>query len=150
VQQPHVPLLIAGGGERVTLRQVAQYADVSNFAPHPAAGSAYTSDDVRRKYDALRRHCDDMGRPYESILRTYLHFPVILAETPAAVQAKLAMVPSDAREPSLLAATPSEAIAHYRDLAAAGVQYFIAATWGHDAETLRLLGQQVRPEIMTG
>jgi alkanesulfonate monooxygenase SsuD/methylene tetrahydromethanopterin reductase-like flavin-dependent oxidoreductase (luciferase family) len=46
VQQPHVPILIAGGGERVTLRQVAQYADVSNFASLAQAGSAFHLEDV--------------------------------------------------------------------------------------------------------
>ncbi len=150
VQQPHVPLLIAGGGERVTLRQVAQYADVSNFGAHAWAGSAFTLDDVRRKYEVLRRHCDAVGRPYESILRTYTDMPVLLAKTHAAVQVKLNALPEGMRahfQTSLLAATPDEAIAHYRELAAAGVQYFIVALRGHDVETLRLLGQQVLPHV---
>jgi alkanesulfonate monooxygenase SsuD/methylene tetrahydromethanopterin reductase-like flavin-dependent oxidoreductase (luciferase family) len=150
MQQPHVPLMIAGGGERVTLRQVAQYGDVANFGAHAWAGSAFTMDDVRRKYEALRRHCDAVGRPYESILRTYLDIPVVLAKTRAAVQAKLDAIPAGVRthfQTSLLAATPDEAIAHFRDLAAAGVQYFVVALWGHDAETVRLLGQEVLPRV---
>jgi alkanesulfonate monooxygenase SsuD/methylene tetrahydromethanopterin reductase-like flavin-dependent oxidoreductase (luciferase family) len=153
VQRPHVPLLIAGGGERVTLRQVAQFADVSNFGAHAWAGSAFTPDDVRRKYGALCRHCEALGRPYESILRTYLDFPIILAETPDAVQAKVAAMPQEAQtfyQSSLLATTPGTAVIHYRALAASGVQYFIAATWEHDAETLRLLAQRVMPEVIGG
>jgi alkanesulfonate monooxygenase SsuD/methylene tetrahydromethanopterin reductase-like flavin-dependent oxidoreductase (luciferase family) len=150
MQRPHVPLMICGGGERVTLRQVAQYGDVSNFAAHAWAGGAFTLDDVRRKYDALRRHCDAAGRPYESILRTYLDIPVVLAKTHSAVQAKLDAIPMGVRthfQSSTLAATPDEAISHFRDLATAGVQYFVVALYGHDTETVRLLGQEVLPRL---
>jgi alkanesulfonate monooxygenase SsuD/methylene tetrahydromethanopterin reductase-like flavin-dependent oxidoreductase (luciferase family) len=63
LQQPHVPLIIAGGGERVTLRQVAQHADASNFAASTLAGSAFTLEDVQRKYAVLRQHCAEIGRP---------------------------------------------------------------------------------------
>jgi alkanesulfonate monooxygenase SsuD/methylene tetrahydromethanopterin reductase-like flavin-dependent oxidoreductase (luciferase family) len=152
LQRPHVPLMICGGGERVTLRQVAQYGDVSNFAAHAWAGSAFTLDDVRRKYETLRRHCDAAGRPYESILRTYLDIPVVLAKTHTALQTKLDAIPAGVRthfQSSTLAATPDEAISHFRDLADAGVQYFVVALYGHDTETVRLLGQEVLPR-MTG
>jgi alkanesulfonate monooxygenase SsuD/methylene tetrahydromethanopterin reductase-like flavin-dependent oxidoreductase (luciferase family) len=70
-QEPRVPILVAGGGEKVTLRQVAQYADASNFGAGDTIGSAWTLDDVRRKYVALRGHCEAVGRPYDSVLRTY-------------------------------------------------------------------------------
>src|SRR5262249_33173194 len=53
VQVPHVPLLLAGGGERVTLRQVAAHADACNFGPSDATGAAWGLPEVRRKLAAL-------------------------------------------------------------------------------------------------
>ena len=70
VQQPHVPIIVAGGGERTTLRFVAQYADASNLGAASWAGGAFTPEDVRRKFDVLRAHCAEAGRPYEAVLRT--------------------------------------------------------------------------------
>jgi len=150
VQRPYVPLMICGGGEKVTLRQVAQYGDVANFGSHAWFGNALTEEDIRRKYEALRRHCETFGRPYESILRTWLDIPVVLGKTRSAVQAKLDAVPAGIRthfQSSTLAATPDEAIAHFRELASAGVQYFVVALYGHDVETVRLLGEKVLPHV---
>ena len=150
VQQPHVPLLIAGGGEKVTLRQVARYGDASNFSPHAQAGSAFRAADVRRKLEALRRHCRSFGRPYESILRTQVAVPVVLAETPSALAAKLAAIPERVRRgyaSSTLAGLPDDAVAYYQGLAKAGLTYFIAGIYGNDIETVRLLAEQVAPAL---
>ena len=63
-QPIHRPkVLIGGGGERKTLRLVAQYGDACNLF-----GS--TPEDVRHKLDVLRRHCDDLGRDYDAIRKT--------------------------------------------------------------------------------
>ncbi len=63
INRPKV--LIGGSGERKTLRLVAQYGDACNlFASSP--------DDVAHKLDVLRRHCDDVGRDYDSISKTIL------------------------------------------------------------------------------
>jgi F420-dependent oxidoreductase-like protein len=62
VQQPHIPLLIAGIGERVTLKLVAQYADACNVLGDPAT--------VAHKFDVLKQHCEAVGRDYSSIRRT--------------------------------------------------------------------------------
>src|ERR1700728_162640 len=65
LQAPRPPILIGGGGEKKTLRLVAQYADACNlFASSP--------DVVRHKLDVLRGHCDDLGRDYDSIQKTIL------------------------------------------------------------------------------
>ena len=62
VQQPHIPLLIGGGGEQVTLKLVAQYADACNVF-----GDLET---IKRKFAVLKAHCEAVGRDYESIHRT--------------------------------------------------------------------------------
>lgn len=146
-QRPHVPLLIAGGGERVTLRQVAQYADVCNFGAGAWTGGAASLDDVRRKLEALRRHCEALGRPYDAVLRSHIALPVVLAPTRAALEAKLDARPQVRANPSLIAGTPDEAIAAYRALVEAGMRYFIAGLWAGDGETLRLLGGEVMPAL---
>lgn len=62
VQQPHIPLLIGGSGEKVTLKLVAQYADACNLGTDPAS--------VKQKLSVLKAHCEAVGRDYESIHRT--------------------------------------------------------------------------------
>ena len=62
VQQPHIPLLIGGDGEKVTLKLVAQYGDACNVGDDPAT--------VKQKFAVLKEHCEAVGRDYESIHRT--------------------------------------------------------------------------------
>lgn len=148
VQHPYVPILIAGGGEKVTLRQVAEFADASNFSPHAMAGSAYGAEDVRRKLAVLRDHCAALGRPYEAVLRTQVAVPVVLAETPSELEKKLAAIPERVRRgyaSSTLAGLPEDAIAYYQELAEAGLTYFVAGVYGNDTETVHLLAKRVVP-----
>jgi alkanesulfonate monooxygenase SsuD/methylene tetrahydromethanopterin reductase-like flavin-dependent oxidoreductase (luciferase family) len=150
VQQPHVPLLIAGGGERVTLRQVARYADAANFGPSNVTGAAWDADDIRRKLDALRRHCEALGRPYESVLRTHVHpggGVQIRADGPL-IHDRVRRENVDF-EHARFVGTPGDAVAHFRALADAGLQYFIVGI-GRDAESLRLLGEEVIPAVTAG
>ena len=151
VQQPYIPLLIAGGGERTTLRYVTQYADMSNMAAVSWAGGAYTLADAAHKFQVLQRRCEEAGRPYGSILRSTLFSPLILAETPAAIQAKLDQFPKAllaSMEQTVLATTPGEAIKRIQALVDVGFQYFVCTIFGNDVETLTLLAQQVIPNIV--
>ncbi|MEX0429716.1 LLM class F420-dependent oxidoreductase [Nocardioides sp. DS6] len=59
-----IPILIGGGGERKTLRLVAQYADACHLFAREGV------DAVAHKLDVLRKHCDDVGRDYDSIEKT--------------------------------------------------------------------------------
>jgi F420-dependent oxidoreductase-like protein len=61
LQRPHPPIMIAGSGEKKTLRMVAQYADACNIFPGPQAP---------RKLEILREHCADLGRDYDTIEKT--------------------------------------------------------------------------------
>jgi F420-dependent oxidoreductase-like protein len=62
VQRPRPYVLIGGGGEKKTLRLVAQYADACNLGGDP--------DVLAHKLDVLRRHCDAVGRDYDEIEKT--------------------------------------------------------------------------------
>jgi F420-dependent oxidoreductase-like protein len=63
LSRPHPPIMIGGGGEKKTLRLVAQYADSCNVM-------AFTPADIARKLDILRGHCADVGRDYDEIEKT--------------------------------------------------------------------------------
>lgn len=148
IQQPHVPIMIAGGGERVTLRQVARFADMSNFGAHEWTGSAYDLDDVRRKCEALHRHCDALGRSYHSILRSHYTALLVLTETEReAEQKRAAFVPNPREHFIPFFGTPVQAIAHFQALVDAGMQYFLTVIRASDATTSRLLAERVMPEI---
>jgi F420-dependent oxidoreductase-like protein len=62
LQRPHPPILIGGGGERKTLRLVAQYGD----ATHQTTNDPAT---MRHKMAVLREHCERLGRDYGEIER---------------------------------------------------------------------------------
>ena len=62
--QERIPILVGGGGEKKTLRLVAQHADACNLF-----GDAET---VRHKVEVLRRHCADLGRDPADIEVTHL------------------------------------------------------------------------------
>lgn len=66
LSRPHPPILIGGMGEKKTLRLVAKYADACNLFAR--AGD----DTLRAKLDALKRHCDEVGRDYQDIEKTAL------------------------------------------------------------------------------
>jgi len=61
LSRPHPPIMIAGGGEKKTLRLVARYADACNLYPTP---------DIARKLEVLRGHCEAEGRDYDEIEKT--------------------------------------------------------------------------------
>jgi F420-dependent oxidoreductase-like protein len=64
ISRPRVPIMIGGGGERKTLRLVAQYADACNVFGGPER--------IAHKYEVLREHCERLGRPHDEIERSTL------------------------------------------------------------------------------
>jgi F420-dependent oxidoreductase-like protein len=67
IQRPHPPIMIGGGGERKTLRLVAQYADACNLFDLPGRGAGA---DLEHKLRVLRGHCSAVGRDYAEISKT--------------------------------------------------------------------------------
>ena len=136
VQEPHVPILLGGGGEKVTLRQVAYYADASNMG------------DIQRKFNKLYEYCDEVGRPRDSVLRSQFTMPLILAETESALNDKLNRLPKATLEwcgDALFAGTPDEAIEFYQDLVNIGFQYFYANILDTDESTIDLMCKHLVP-----
>jgi F420-dependent oxidoreductase-like protein len=81
VQKPYPPFIIGGGGEQLTLRVVAQYADIWNLPGVPV-------DEFRHKSNVLDQHCADIGRDPATIERS-IHVevdPADLAATRASVR----------------------------------------------------------------
>ena len=62
IQRPRPRIMVAGGGEKKTLRLVAQYADACNIGGGAEAG--------RHKLEVLREHCTAVGRDYDEIEKT--------------------------------------------------------------------------------
>lgn len=149
VQEPGVPILIAGAGERVTLRQVAEFADACNFGPNPHTGGVFDTASIRAKLRVLDDHCDRLARPRRAVLRTHWAPPVILAASRAELERKAASLTADEHRfygSHMLIATPAEAIRHYQSLIDAGMRYFVTHLRG-DLDTAQLLAEQVVPAL---
>ncbi|MEZ5095573.1 MAG: LLM class F420-dependent oxidoreductase [Nocardioides sp.] len=74
--KPRPPVMVGGGGEKKTLRLVAQYADSCNLF-----GSSV--DEVSHKLDVLARHCADVGRDPATVEKTVLLVHPVLADVDA-------------------------------------------------------------------
>ena len=73
--QKRLPVLVGGGGEKKTLRIVARYADACNL------GGGF--ENVKRKDEILRRHCEEVGRDESEIERTVGIGACIIRDDPA-------------------------------------------------------------------
>jgi F420-dependent oxidoreductase-like protein len=77
ISRPRVPIMIGGGGERKTLRLVAQYADATNVFGGPVQ--------IAHKYEVIREHCAAVGRNPDEIERSTLQNVNLIRESPAQV-----------------------------------------------------------------
>ena len=122
IQKPHIPLLIGGGGEKVTLKLVAQYGDACNVGGD--------LDTIKHKFDVIKQHCETVGRDYESIRRTSTTFCSIaetdehaLAQIPEAMKGQF----GQRMRGGGLIGSPNTIRKRLAEIEAAGVQELIIA-----------------------
>jgi F420-dependent oxidoreductase-like protein len=153
VQSPHIPLWVAGGGEKLTLRVAAASAAYTNFGNSLA--------EFRQKSDVLAEHCREVGRDYGEIVRSS-NFNIICEASEAAVADRLAwmrdhlstQLSGDQLERTLanfaeFSGTPEqlvEKLAPWRD---AGLGYVIAyfAEAAYDHQGLERFVREVIPAL---
>jgi len=113
--------MVGGGGERKTLRLVAQYADACNVFGRPEA--------IARKYAILDAHCAAVGRDPDEIERSTLQ------------DVRLAAAGGSGE-------SPDEVVERFGDLADAGAQHVIVDLKGvHEAGRLETFGRTVLPQL---
>jgi alkanesulfonate monooxygenase SsuD/methylene tetrahydromethanopterin reductase-like flavin-dependent oxidoreductase (luciferase family) len=114
--------MIGGGGERKTLRLVAQYADACNVFGTPEG--------IARKYAILAEHCAAVGRdPAEIEHSTLQNFRISATGTPGTE-------------------TPAEIVDRFGDLSDAGAEHIIVSIRGlPDPAALDLVGRDVIPQL---
>ena len=118
LSRPHPPILVAGSGEKKTLRLVAQYADACNLF-----GDAMM---VAPKLEVLKAHCGRLGRNYAEIEKTTLGTAHL---APGQMTAK-------------------EIVAHCRALAAIGVDHALFNMPNvQDITPLEVFGREIIPEV---
>ena len=146
IRKPHVSFWIAGGGEQVTLKLVAKYANACNFGGTP--------DDLRRKYGLLQEHCTNVGRDYESITRSMNCNIVLLkpGEDPEQGTEKVRALYGwnlEQLTQQAIVGTPEQVAERLRALADAGVNYFITyfPRIAYDHEPLHVFAEQVAPHV---
>jgi F420-dependent oxidoreductase-like protein len=125
ISRPRVPIMIGGGGEKRTLRLVAEYADASNLFGGP--------EQLMPKYAILAEHCVAVGRDFAEIERSNLQ-GVALTDRGAAW----------GRQQE----SPDQLVERFGRLAEAGVQHVILSVGdADDADALEALGRDVLPQL---
>lgn len=113
------PIMIGGGGEKRTLRLVAQYADMCNVIGDPAT--------IRRKISILEGHCKDLGRDPNDVVISRLS-TLVITDSDEQTEAVRTMI-AGAAGPDAVAAfnigQEKEVLAQIEELIEAGVGTFI-------------------------
>lgn len=152
-----IPLWIAGGGERKTLRIAAEYADYTNFDGTPEV--------FARKSDLLRGHCEAVGRDFEEIVRSANYNVVIgrdereVADRLAGIRDRLvsAGLPDRVVEAQIrgladgpAVGTPEQIVETLRGLESQGMTYAITyfAEAAYDTTGIQLFENEVLPELV--
>ncbi|GAB2747291.1 LLM class F420-dependent oxidoreductase [Terrabacter koreensis] len=151
-----IPMWIAGGGEKVTLKIVAQYADYANVDGTP--------DGFTRKSEILEGHCKEVGRDFGSIVRS-ANYNVVIGETEADVEDRLAFngellrrggVPEKKVEEHVAnlrtqpaVGTPEKIVEMFKDMEARGMTYAITyfGEAAYDRSGIELFEDKVAPEL---
>ncbi len=135
VQQP-LPILIGGIGEELSMRVVAESADIWNN---------WTSPDMetyKQKLAALERHCGDLHRDPNEI-RKSMHIKPIVGETEAEVRERAPEQPRARWQ-----GTPEQLVEHLLTFVRVGVSDFVFMLDAPaDIRTLELIGRQVAPHV---
>jgi alkanesulfonate monooxygenase SsuD/methylene tetrahydromethanopterin reductase-like flavin-dependent oxidoreductase (luciferase family) len=151
IQQPRIPILIGGGGKRVTVPRIAAHADAANFSALPPAGGAMNADDARRTLSLLREHCESLGRPFDSVLATHFTHRFLLGTDAADIERKAARLSAWVRpqfsKTEAVVGTPKDVIPYYRGMVDAGLRYFILRIWEDEIESVRLFAAEVLPAL---
>jgi F420-dependent oxidoreductase-like protein len=136
VQPGGPPILVGGGGEKRTLRLVAQYADMCNLF-----GDAPT---IAHKVEVLHGHCEAVGRDPSEITVSRLATLVLTQNEQETAATKDFLRQVTGEEPSgSNVGTADELVGQVEELAAAGVDYFIFNMPTGTAETVRQVGEAV-------
>ncbi len=156
LQDGGIPLWIAGGGAKKTLRIAARYARYTNFDSAPEG--------FRRKSQVLAEHCRELGTDYDAITRS-ANYNVILGETEKDVQDRLAWmkdhqvrcgVPENIAEGRMrdfadgpLVGTPEMVTERLAELGELGMSYAILnfAEVAYDRTALALFTEKVAPQF---
>ncbi|QKJ20609.1 LLM class F420-dependent oxidoreductase [Microbacterium hominis] len=103
LQEGGIPVWIAGGGEKVTLRIAAQYGDYVNWSSNP--------DEFSRKREIFEGHCATLGRDADEIVRS-ANFNTVVGETDGEVEERLDRM--EARIEPFLGAKTADYMREYR------------------------------------
>lgn len=155
LQSGGIPLWIAGGGEKKTLRIAAKYAQYTNFDATPET--------FAHKSEVLARHCKDVGTDFDAIVRSG-NYNVVIGETDKDVEDKLGWL-SGHLQPHLpagqldrtmqqfrsgpLVGTPDRVVQTLQDAGKLGLSYAICyfADLAYDRGSMELFESQVMPAL---
>jgi alkanesulfonate monooxygenase SsuD/methylene tetrahydromethanopterin reductase-like flavin-dependent oxidoreductase (luciferase family) len=123
VQKPYPPIWIAGLGEKLTLRVVAEAADGCNFF-------GLTPDEYRHKSNVLRRHCLNVGREPDDIQKSWSGI-ILIAEDERELNDRIhefksnGVLVEDKVAGKHIMGTPEQCLEQVKQYVDAGVTYFI-------------------------